>query len=411
MDKLLFLYANQRNFTIPTKIQSNLYEKIKSSDFLIADEKGTHRLVGISYQDLNMNAPIITCVCMRHEMNTAKQIAFELNKKIYYDSAASALLFKYQAGQSLMLNDFNPIALLYSEFFRTKNTHKEIGIKIYPNGNIYLNGTPLPPHFKLSLLTELLGEPDKKILEFNKIYIWYDYGLEAISHPMQKNYVDSISIYAQKTKYSSINPAITDISLCGTKIEEACPYNNWHCYGKYAVIIRSLNKEQSCECKKGEIAMLCISFGLNTSKYQKAIINDDENEITTLINKGINLNKRAGMEYETPLMSALRCRKMNIAELLLKNGANPDSYDKDGFTQLHLAVFDNNLEKVKLLVKHGANMNIKDLEGLTPLMWAVLDKKTLPIAKYLIDSGCDVSVTKNGKTALDAMKKTLESEN
>ena len=110
-------------------------------------------------------------------------------------------------------------------------------------------------------------------------------------------------------------------------------------------------------------------------------------------------------------MSALRCRKMNIAELLLKNGANPDSYDKDGFTPLHLAVFDSNLEKVKLLVKHGANMNIKDLEGLTPLMWAVLDKKTLPIAKYLIDSGCDVSVTKNGKTALDALKKTLESEN
>ena len=74
---LLFLYANQKSFDIPSKVQSGLREKIKESDFLVTDDSGTHRLIGLRFYPETKNPPVITCVCMRHEMTAAKQIAFE----------------------------------------------------------------------------------------------------------------------------------------------------------------------------------------------------------------------------------------------------------------------------------------------------------------------------------------------
>lgn len=120
MNNLNFLYLNQKPFSVPTCIQNNLREKIKKSDFMVTDDEGTHRMIGLKYDSKKMSAPVITFVCMRHEMPLAKENAREFGKKIYYNSNVSAILFKYYSGQELMGEDYLAIAILYASYIKSK---------------------------------------------------------------------------------------------------------------------------------------------------------------------------------------------------------------------------------------------------------------------------------------------------
>ena len=330
---LLFLYANQKSFDIPSQVQSDLRDKIKESDFLVADDSGTHRLIGLKYYSESKNPPVITCLCMRHEMTAAKQIAFELGKKLYYDSNASARLFKYRAGAHLDPKDFNFVANLYSRFYKPKR-HKRIIIK--SNGEIYIRDQRLPSYFKLSYLVESLGEPDEEGFHENetenfKYYKWFDYGLEAVTYPGHKGYVGYICIYARETKDSAMHANI-DIYLGKDKIENASPFESFRKYGNHFVAIKSLNKEQGLDCKKGEVAMLYIHFGFYPCEYMQAISKDDKGKILSLIKRGCNINRRSGPYFLTPLMYAVIRNKFEIAKLLFENGADPDIKDIYGRT-------------------------------------------------------------------------------
>ncbi|WP_242698120.1 ankyrin repeat domain-containing protein [Bacillus sp. SD088] len=61
-------------------------------------------------------------------------------------------------------------------------------------------------------------------------------------------------------------------------------------------------------------------------------------------------------------------RDLEIIELLLKNNANPDNVDSNGFTVLHTAAFhDNNQEIVRLLIEYGATIDAKINDGKTAI--------------------------------------------
>ena len=117
MDLFLNCYGNQKMFSIPDRIQDSLKEKIQNADFLITDAKGDHRLIGVKFVPEKMDVPVITCVCMRHEMPAAKQIVFNTGKKIYYSSEASARLFKYYTNESLNIEDFDVLIPLYADYY------------------------------------------------------------------------------------------------------------------------------------------------------------------------------------------------------------------------------------------------------------------------------------------------------
>lgn len=116
--------ANLLYFSLFTKESFNkmlhtpkdeLYRKIKKSDFLISDSKGTHRLVGLFYDKNKMDAPQISLICMKSEISLAKQIAFELGKEIVYNEKLSAKLFsQYAVGEVITYSLFRPIAYLYA---------------------------------------------------------------------------------------------------------------------------------------------------------------------------------------------------------------------------------------------------------------------------------------------------------
>ncbi|CAB1318604.1 unnamed protein product, partial [Coregonus sp. 'balchen'] len=59
--------------------------------------------------------------------------------------------------------------------------------------------------------------------------------------------------------------------------------------------------------------------------------------------------------------------KVDVVELLLERGANPNAAGKNGLTPLHVAVHHNNLDVVKLLVSKGGNAHSTAWNGYTPL--------------------------------------------
>ncbi|KAG1095040.1 hypothetical protein G6F42_018628 [Rhizopus arrhizus] len=52
---------------------------------------------------------------------------------------------------------------------------------------------------------------------------------------------------------------------------------------------------------------------------------------------------------------------------LLESGVAVDGHDQFGYTAMHAAVSYNQIEMVKLLIEKGANVNIEDFEKDTPL--------------------------------------------
>lgn len=111
---------------------SKLFQKIKSSDFLLSDEKCIHHIVGLRYNNKTMSEPEVTLICMRHELATAKQIAYSLGKQIFKNEKLSANIFSgYQVGQRIKPGDYLESAKVYAQFrFGYKTSEAPVAIII-----------------------------------------------------------------------------------------------------------------------------------------------------------------------------------------------------------------------------------------------------------------------------------------
>ncbi|XP_046847709.1 ankyrin-1-like [Xenia sp. Carnegie-2017] len=71
---------------------------------------------------------------------------------------------------------------------------------------------------------------------------------------------------------------------------------------------------------------------------------------------------------ETPLHIAAHYKDgTEVAEMLLKSGANVDVPQENGETSLHIATRNNNISMIELLLSEGANAARKSQKGETPL--------------------------------------------
>jgi uncharacterized protein len=90
---------------------------------------------------------------------------------------------------------------------------------------------------------------------------------------------------------------------------------------------------------------------------------------------------------------------INMAILLIDNGADVDARNNDGIAPLHLAA---DPEMVQLLVERGAHIDSKSKQGDTPLHIHCTEPDTEAIIDKLIRLGANVNLlNKSGLTPLD----------
>lgn len=127
-----------------------------------------------------------------------------------------------------------------------------------------------------------------------------------------------------------------------------------------------------------------------------------------LISRGADMEATAPDSPFTPLHQAAAWYRVNIAELLLKRGANvnsrPDGPRMPGSTPLHIAVDMRGAKEhsykaaeriVELLLDHGADVHIRRrFDGATPLLSSLTNRPANEnVVKMLLDHGADVNAS------------------
>jgi len=158
--------------------------------------------------------------------------------------------------------------------------------------------------------------------------------------------------------------------------------------------------------------------------------------VRLLIARGANVNAKEPSQNQDALMWAAAERHPNVVRLLVEAGANPQAHTKKGFTALHFAAREGDLESVRQLLAAGVNVNIRSQAdepadtgkesaaggrsasatagavsargpgyqatisaGSTPLLVATV-RGHVPLALFLLEQGADPNVLDAGFTPL-----------
>lgn len=108
-----------------------------------------------------------------------------------------------------------------------------------------------------------------------------------------------------------------------------------------------------------------------------------------LIELGADINKKNNNGC-TPLHSAIICKNIEFAYLLIKNGANVYETDEMNRTALLVAVDVGSLELVEILLKNGFDINYfpENKNGMTALFYSMI-VKNFEITNYLLKMGAN----------------------
>ena len=138
-----------------------------------------------------------------------------------------------------------------------------------------------------------------------------------------------------------------------------------------------------------------------------AVKHSNEDAVATLLSAGANVNVR-DKSGEMPLLKAIEIGNLNIAEMLLKQGADVHS-GQNGTLPLHMAAYHRSTSMVNLLLQHGAPVNARDgSSGATALHdacqgcgCAAHRTQSVVVLEQLLQGGIDVNaVDWRGRPAL-----------
>jgi ankyrin repeat protein len=139
-------------------------------------------------------------------------------------------------------------------------------------------------------------------------------------------------------------------------------------------------------------------FGL--TPFELAIVGNNCGVVEYYLQLGQNPNVERG--GGTPLMSAAANGNVELLQLLLKYGADPELPGDGKATALMSAT--QHTEIFKILVNRGANIHARDNYGRTVLIWAALHG-TEEVVALLCEMGADPGIKdKGGNTALTEAK-------
>ena len=119
-----------------------------------------------------------------------------------------------------------------------------------------------------------------------------------------------------------------------------------------------------------------------------------------------DINSRDRKFGITPLAWAALAGHAEIAELLLRGGADVNAKNRDAGTALHGAAFFGRIEVAALLLDNGANTNAKHESGDTPLDSAKVDWETTEFIAGLLDIEIDRREVERGRAEVEALLRT-----
>ena len=103
-----------------------------------------------------------------------------------------------------------------------------------------------------------------------------------------------------------------------------------------------------------------------TMDLPSAIVSGNLEAVKQHIAAGTDLNKKDPMSGSTPLITATVFDKLDIADALIKAGADLSVKNNDGATALHTAAFFGRVEMVELLLDAKADKGLTNNFGATP---------------------------------------------
>lgn len=142
--------------------------------------------------------------------------------------------------------------------------------------------------------------------------------------------------------------------------------------------------------------------GLSLLHY--AATNNSTDNIALLLEKGIDVNvKTKDSDFWTPVFYSIQEEKLIALEFMLKNGADVNHVDGNGFTVLHHAAGIKNINIAKILLKYGSKINYLTAQG-TPLHIACAWDNA-EVVKLLLHNGVDKQLKDDeGLCAIDIAK-------
>ena len=109
----------------------------------------------------------------------------------------------------------------------------------------------------------------------------------------------------------------------------------------------------------------------------------------------------SAQELNSRLMDAARSQDTAQVKELLKEGADPNSRDKNGRTPLMESASEGYTQTVRALLENGADVNATDRVGWTALFWAAFSRRTEAL-RALVAHRADVNARDGASAALQA---------
>ena len=154
----------------------------------------------------------------------------------------------------------------------------------------------------------------------------------------------------------------------------------------------------------------------------------DKDWVDKLKEKG--LINSAGLFGDTPLITSIKFNNYRRVKLLLENGADVNMQNKDGKSALMIALkssfwdypkiadgemnkqipkfIQNKVNIADLLLENGADVNQKDKNGMSPLMFAALEGNDPFVAKLLQKGANPAEKNNKGRTILEQLDSLKE---
>ena len=193
--------------------------------------------------------------------------------------------------------------------------------------------------------------------------------------------------YYKKKKKKMVQKLINIQDTNGDNLLHICSY-----HGNYKIINKLIyyGAKKQIQNKENQIPVDIAK----DNKVRKVLTNlneaakaSDEKNIQELVNFGQDLNEKLSIFSLAPIHKIIESTEKNKHEVLKKMlllGSDPNIKDSNGWTALHYAAQNGDLESVKILIDKKANINSFSNNGRTPLHLASKMNRKY-IVKYLIE--------------------------